>query len=86
MFMPKVKSGRIGWSLWRVVRCARCWSFKNAADRRRAAFEAQVRLCARSRRLQAAGKHANVVMAATVREMLGFAWAIAREVAPHTSA
>ena len=50
------------------------------------AWKAQVRLCARSRRLQAAGKHANVVMAATAREMLGFAWAIAREVAPHTSA
>ncbi len=40
-------------------------------------------VCARSRRLQAAGKHANVVIAATAREMLGFAWAIAREVAPH---
>ena len=50
------------------------------------AWKAQVRLCARSRRLQAAGKHANVVMAATAREMLGFAWAIAREVAPHKSA
>ena len=50
------------------------------------AWKAQVRLCARSRRLQAAGKHANVAMAATAREMLGFAWAIAREVAPHESA
>ncbi len=50
------------------------------------AWKAQVRLCARNRRLQGAGKHANVVMAATAREMLGFAWAIAREVAPHESA
>ena len=46
------------------------------------AWKAQVRLCARSRRLQGAGKHANVVMAATAREMLGFAWAIAQVVAP----
>ena len=28
-----------------------------------------------------AGKHANVVMAATAREMLGFIWAIAQVVA-----
>ncbi len=38
MFTPKVQAERIGWSLWRVVRCARCWSFKNATDRRRAAL------------------------------------------------
>ena len=45
------------------------------------AWKARVQLCARSRRLQAAGKHANVVMAATAREMLGFAWDI-----PHQGA
>ncbi len=30
MFTPKGQAERIGWSLWRVVRCARFWSFKNA--------------------------------------------------------
>ncbi len=44
------------------------------------AWKAQVRLCARWRRLKATGKPANVVAAATAREMLGFAWDIARHV------
>ncbi len=38
------------------------------------AWKAEVRLCARYRRLSAAGKPANVVTAAIAREMLGFAW------------
>ena len=46
------------------------------------AWKAEVRLCARYRRLNAAGKPANVVTAAIAREMLGFAWAIARHVKP----
>ncbi len=46
------------------------------------AWKAEVRLCARYRRLSAAGKPANVVTAANAREMLGFAWAIARHVKP----
>ena len=46
------------------------------------AWKAELRLCARYRRLAAAGKPANVVTAAIAREMLGFAWAIARHVKP----
>jgi transposase len=46
------------------------------------AWKAEVRLCARHRRLRAAGKPANLVNAAIAREMLGFAWAIAQHVKP----
>ena len=46
------------------------------------AWKAQVRLCARYRRMCVQGKDAPVVTAAIARELLGFAWAIAREVAP----
>jgi transposase len=42
------------------------------------AWKAQVRLCARYRRLAAAGKPKVVVTTAIAREMLGFVWAIAR--------
>jgi transposase len=45
------------------------------------AWKAQVRLCARYRRL-AARKPLQVVVAAIAREMLGFVWAIAREARP----
>ena len=44
------------------------------------AWKAQVRLCARYRRLCAAGKLRTVVTTAIAREMAGFLWAIAREV------
>jgi len=44
------------------------------------AWKAELRLCARYRRLNAAGKPVNVVTVAIAREMLGFAWAIARHV------
>ncbi|RWF81304.1 MAG: hypothetical protein EOQ36_31230 [Mesorhizobium sp.] len=40
-------------------------------------WKAQVRLCARYRRLSARGKNANVAIA---REMVGFFWSIARTV------
>ena len=40
-------------------------------------WEAQVRLCARYRRLKARGKNANTVNVAIAREMVGFIWAIA---------
>ena len=40
-------------------------------------WEAQVRLCARYRRLSARGKTANVVNVAIAREMVGFIWSIA---------
>ncbi len=46
------------------------------------AWKAQLRLCARYRRMQAQGKAAPLVTVAIAREMLGFAWAIAREVTP----
>jgi transposase len=44
------------------------------------AWKAQVRLCARYRRLAAAGKPKTVVNTAIAREMLGFLWDIARQV------
>jgi transposase len=49
---------------------------------REIAWKAQVRLCARYRRLIAAGKKAQVVIAAIAREMAAFLWAIGRQVAP----
>ncbi|MGH2725810.1 MAG: IS110 family transposase [Actinomycetota bacterium] len=44
------------------------------------AWKAQVRLCARYRRLVARGKNPNVVVTAIARELAAFMWAIAREV------
>ena len=44
------------------------------------AWKAQVRLCARYRRLAAKGKPLPLVVAAIARELLGFVWAIARQV------
>jgi transposase len=44
-------------------------------------WKAQVRLCTRYRRLIARGKHANQVVVAVARELTGFMWAIAKEVA-----
>lgn len=46
------------------------------------AWKAQVRLCARFRRLAAAGKARVVVTTAIAREMVGFIWAIARVAQP----
>ncbi len=46
------------------------------------AWKAQIRLCARYRRLSHAGKKLPVVVAAIAREMAAFLWAIGREVAP----
>ena len=53
---------------------------------REVAWKAQLRLCARYRRLHAAGKRPQVVVTAIAREMVGFAWAIARMVAPPVAA
>ncbi len=53
---------------------------------RETAWNAQLRLCARYRRLQAMGKRPQVVVTAIAREMVGFAWAIGRMVAPHRTA
>ena len=46
------------------------------------AWKAQVRLCARYRRLMAAGKRQTVVTTAIAREMAAFLWAIGREIEP----
>src|SRR5829696_7313843 len=46
------------------------------------AWKAQIRLCARYRRLSTTGKKLPVVVAAIAREMAAFLWAIGREVAP----
>jgi transposase len=43
-------------------------------------WKAQVRLCKRYRQLIARGKHANQVVVAIARELIGFMWAIAKEV------
>jgi transposase len=43
-------------------------------------WKAQVRLCKRYRRLIARGKHANQVVVAIARELIGFMWAIAKQV------
>jgi transposase len=50
------------------------------------AWKAQLRLCARFRRLVAAGKNANLVTTAVAREMAAFAWAIACQVQPKGAA
>src|SRR5246500_5429062 len=49
---------------------------------REIAWKAQLRLCARYRKLARSGKPANVVAAAIARELAGFIWAIARRVPP----
>jgi transposase len=49
------------------------------------AWKAQVRLCARYRRLVASGKKTVVATTAIAREMLGFIWAIARQVQPQST-
>ena len=46
------------------------------------AWKGQIRLCARYRRLSAAGKKLPVVVAAIAREMAAFLWAIGREIIP----
>src|SRR6516164_8951639 len=50
------------------------------------AWKAQIRLCARYRRLAAAGKPKVVVTTAIAREMVGFIWAIAQIAQPPLSA
>jgi transposase len=47
---------------------------------REIAWKAQLRLCARYRKLARSGKPANVVTTAIARELAGFVWAIARQV------
>jgi transposase len=49
------------------------------------AWKAQVRLCGRYRRLNAAGKKRPVIIAAIAREMAAFLWAIGRQITPATA-
>ena len=46
------------------------------------AWKAQLRLCARFRRLAARGVARNKVIVAVARELSGFVWAIARQAKP----
>jgi hypothetical protein len=46
------------------------------------AWKAQVRLCARFRKLAARGVNRNKIVVAIARELSGFVWAIARQVKP----
>jgi len=48
------------------------------------AWKAQIRLCARYRRLSGRGKPATLVVTAIARELAAFIWAIARKVTPKT--
>jgi hypothetical protein len=50
------------------------------------AWKAQVRLCARYRRLMAAGKRQTLITTAIAREMAAFLWAIGHEVQPRSAA
>ncbi len=50
------------------------------------AWKAQVRLCARYRRMLARRKKAPVVITAVARELVGFIWAIAHNVGPRPTA
>ena len=50
------------------------------------ACKAQVRLCARYRKLMAAGKRQTLVTTAIAREMAAFLWAIGHEVEPRSAA
>jgi transposase len=49
-------------------------------------WKAQVRLCKRSRRLSARGKHANQVVVAMARELMGCMWAMAKQIPGTASA
>jgi transposase len=49
------------------------------------AWKAQTRLCRRYQRLIARGKRTPVVVTAIARELLGFVWAIARQVRPQVA-
>jgi transposase len=68
------------WTYRLPARVARALLARSAAlpePIRAIAWKAQVRLCARYRRLQRAGKPMNVVTVAIARELAAFAWAIA---------
>jgi transposase len=51
-------------------------------DLKQIAWKAQIRLCSRYRRLLSRGKKSQVAVTAVARELLGFIWAIGRQVQP----
>ena len=84
-----------GAARWLLIEAAWCYRFPARVSRelllrqeaqpkpiREIAWKAQLRLCARYRKLARTGKPANVVTAAIARELAGFIWAIARRVPP----
>jgi transposase len=52
---------------------------------RQLAWKAQLRLCARYRRLLGRGKHKNTIVTAIARELVAFIWAIGQAVEPVTA-
>jgi hypothetical protein len=52
---------------------------------RQPAWQAQLRLCARYRRLRARGKHQNVIVTALARELAAFLWTPSRALEPVTA-
>jgi len=64
----------------RVSRELRLRQENQAKPIRDIAWKAQVRLCARYRKLARTGKPASIVTTAIARELSGFVWAIARQV------
>jgi transposase len=77
------------WTYRWPARVSRALADRNAGQPepvRRIAWDGQRRLCARYRRLSRTGKKPQVVATAIARELLGFAWAIARHVPPRTIA
>ena len=92
---PQGSSTKTGNSPARRVRVEGAWAYRYPAKVSRhlqlrlekvpktiqdISWQAQVRLCKRSRRLVARGKQVNQVVGAIAREMAAFVWAIAREV------
>jgi transposase len=71
----------------RKTRCIQRRAEKTSERVQAIAWEAQKRLCGRHQKLLQAGKQKNVVVTAVARELAGFIWAIACEVAgkPHGS-
>jgi transposase len=53
-----------------------------ATSIREIAWKAQIRLCARYRRMLARGKKKTIVITAIARELVGFIWAIGSQIAP----
>ena len=68
----------------RVAAFAREWKAARHREQQTCGRSAFVPLCARYRRMLARGKKAPIVITAIARELVGFMWAIARQVEPKT--